>query len=294
MRHVPLLLLLGAISVSFAQADQNRSANEPPRNPYLADSPWPMSHRGPFNQASSPFAGPTEATQAAPEFLEGDPVPITLAISGKYADGRQAIWSATTKSIFKVDASNKSLHYAAKIPRKQTRENAISGAYSVIDRDGVYYVPRGTQIEAFCDEVKGVLNSGIKQCRTFRIPAEQLSGEDDMILGINMTFDGRLAFVTRRGLVGVVTRDFSEYQHVKLDEADVEVSNSIAIDDDNGIYVVTNHATHRVQWNAQSKKLKSLWAVPYQTITKKLPGRLGVGSGTTPSLIGFGEQDKFV
>ncbi len=288
------LILLGMILVASSNAEELDSPTEPPRNSYLADSPWPMSHRGPFNQASSPLAGPTDATQAAPEFLEGDPVPITLAISGAYPDGRHAIWSATTKSIFKVDAQKPSLTYAAKVPRQQTREDAISGAYSVIDCDGVYYVPRGKQIEAYCDEEQGVLDSGIKLCRTFRIPNDQQNGDDDLIVGINMTFDGQLAIVTRRGLVGVVSRDFKEFKFIQLDERDVEVSNSIAVDDDNGIYVVTNHATHRIQWHSDQKKLESLWAVAYETSNVKFPGRLGSGSGTTPSLAGFGDQDKFV
>ena len=294
MRHIAALLLVGATLFSFVQAEDHVAQNEPPRNSFLADSPWPMSHRGPFNQASSPLAGPTKVTQAAPEFLKGDPVPITLAISGRYPDGRHAIWSATTKSIFKVDASDKSLGYAAKIPRQQTRQDAISGAYSVIDKDGVYYVPRGKQIEAFCDEKEGVLNSGIKQCRTFEVPEELLRGNDDLIVGLSMTFDGHLAFVTRRGLVGTVSRDFREYKTVKIDESEIEVSNSIAVDDENGIYVVTNHATHRIQWHSDSRQLEPLWSVRYQTTSKKFPGRLGSGSGTTPSLIGFGDQDKFV
>ena len=50
---------------------------------------------------------------------------------------------------------------------------------------------------------------------------------------------------------------------------------------------------HRVQWNGQ--KLSVLWSSPYETGGDILvPGRLGKGSGSTPSLMGVGEEDQFV
>ncbi len=34
--------------------------DEPPVNPFVVDSPWPMSHANPYCQASSLYPGPTE------------------------------------------------------------------------------------------------------------------------------------------------------------------------------------------------------------------------------------------
>ena len=55
---------------------------------------------------------------------------------------------------------------------------------------------------------------------------------------------------------------------------------------------------YRVQWTGMELTLdeaKGAWVAAYESGPDvRPPGRLGVGSGTTPSLMGFGEQDKFV
>jgi hypothetical protein len=77
-----------------------------------------------------------------------------------------------------------------------------------------------------------------------------------------------------------------------------EVSNSIATDEDGGIYVVTEHTMRRVQWTGTSLSLDEAdgaWSVPYDGgPAVPAPGRLGPGSGTTPTLIGTGSGDKLV
>ena len=275
--------------------DSATSATEPPRNVYLADSPWPMSHRNPYNQASSPYAGPIQSSQAEPEMLPGEPVPITLALSSAYPDGRRAIWATTLRDVFKVDASAGKLEYIDRMERNQSLSEAISGAYSVLDLDGNYFVPKGFAIECYRDSVRGELSSPITKSGNFTIPA-QWQGEKDAIVGINLTYDGWLAFVTRRGVVGCLSRDLKQAKYVRLpgsDEEPVEISNSIAVDESGGIFVTTDHSVYRVQWNVDSG-LHIAWSVPYQTSGVRVPGRLGKGSGTTPTLMGFENQDKFV
>ncbi len=275
---------------------------EPPVNSYLADSAWPMSHRNPYNQASSPYAGPTTSTNLSSELLPGDPVPITLAISGRYPGGGRAIWGATLKNVFKVTSSDGKLKYLAKTERLQSQDEAISGAYSLIDRDGTFFVPRGPTIEAFRDAVPGKLASEIVKAREFVIPADILPHDDDAIVGLNMTFDGFLVFVTRCGLVGAVSRDFAEFAWLALTlppdtgrDVALEISNSIAVDETGGVYVVTNRTMNRVQFSRDEQPSLSLeWSAAYQTTDEQSPGRLGTGSGTTPTLMGFGDQDQFV
>ena len=270
--------------------------HEPPDNPFLADSAWPMSHRHPYNQGSSPFPGPTDSDQAAPEFLEGTPVPITLAISSRYLNGDRVTWGATTKEVFKLDANGRRMQYLADAPREQCRLAAISGAYSLVDRDGYYFVPRGFAIEAYTDAVPGDPHSAIVMARRFEIPDDLRQADDDWIVGLNLTFDGRLAFVTKRGLVGCLTRDLDDFEHLRLGDAATEVSNSLAVDEEGGLFIVTERETCRVQWSpdAASSRLELSWSCPYRTTGELPAGRLGTGSGTTPSLVGYGDQDRFV
>jgi len=275
------------------QPYRSRYQNEPPVNPFLADSPWPMSHRNPYNQASSPHPGPTTNTEAYPQFLSGEAVPITLAFSNPYADGRRVMWGNTLQHVFKVGGED--LKYRAKMPRRQKRDDAISGAYAILDKDGRYFVPRGVHIEAYVDAIPHQADSPIRQALVFELPESLQVDHDDMIVGINMTYDGRIVFVTRRGLIGSLSRDLDDFTYLRIGDSSTEISNSIAVDETGGIFVVTSEDMNRVQWQSESRQRLSLeWSTPYLGDRTRRPGRLGVGSGTTPTLVGVGDQDRFV
>ena len=269
---------------------------ELPRNPFLADSTWPITHGHPYNQASSPLPGPTGPAQSQPQLLPGEPVPITLAISSPYADGQRAVWGTTLSYVFKLDANQGQWRYIDKFPRQQSQKDAISGAYSLVDRDGRYYVPRGQSVEVFQDAIEGQLDTKIEKRNQFQLPGE-VANADEMIIGLNMTFDGYLVFVTDAGLVGVVARELDDFESLRLGTTDqpVHVSNSIAVDEDGRIIVVTDQEVVAVRWDAQaSSRLSIDWRVCYPTDDVRMNGRLGKGSGTTPSLMGTAGEDKLV
>ena len=269
--------------------------SEPPTNPFLADSPWPMTHRNPYNQASSPYPGPTSASEAQPEFLDGEPVPITLAVSPRYPNGERAIWGTTPREVFKLVDRKGSMQYVDVWPRLLPRKTAISGAYSLLDRDGRYYVPRGVCIDAFCDKDASESLSSIHIASTFEVPAQLQHGDDDAIIGINMTYDGRIVFVTRHGLVGSLSRHWTTWSRCDWVNGEEEISNSVAVDERGGIFVVTERTINRVQWSGEaSQRLRLTWRSSYRTSESRGTGRLGKGSGTTPTLVGVGQQDRFV
>ena len=112
---------------------------------------------------------------------------------------------------------------------------------------------------------------------------------------MNLTYDGYIAFATNRGLVGVVNRTFSEFHFYKFNEE--EISNSIACDEDNGIYVVTSKMMYRVQWTGNKLSIQETdggWSAGYETGSSAGGIRLGEGSGSTPTLMGFNNDDKYV
>jgi len=274
--------------------------HEPPVNFFLADSPWPMSHRNPYCQASSPYPGPAEPVPAVvPDFIFGSPVLITVAFSSPYPDGSRVIWGSTTLDVFKANPCQGACYY-----QRIEKENidfsnlagAISGAYTLVDNEGTFFVPRLTRINAYGDVTAGDALSSIEKKGFFEIPPEHLHGEDDDIVGLNMTYDGMLAFATRRGTCGVVSRTFDEAHYLYLGEED-EISNSIACDENGGIYVVTSRQMIRVQWTGSSlttDEAEGGWTAEYEAGEGVGGIRLGPGSGATPSLMGVGDEDRFV
>lgn len=275
-------------------------SDEPPVNSFVADSPWPMSHRNPYCQASSPYPGPEDtAFGATSSFTAGMPGLITLAVSKSYPDGKRVIWGSSSTEVFKADTS---LNYIKKIKKESlslssvlSTDEILSGAYTLVDRDNIFYMPRFTKLFAFGDAIAGKRGSDIVVKRTFEIPAGLLVNPAEKIVGLSMTWDGMLVFATSHGLIGAVSRNFNNAYYYRFGPDEV-ISNSIACDEEGGIYVVTNENMYRVQWTGSGLTTDPAaggWTAGYET--GDAGGmRLGAGSGSTPTLMGCGNQDKFV
>ncbi len=288
-KHVNKLAMAIAITATSFTAVAD---NEPPVNPYLADSPWPMSHRNSYNQASSPLRGIEPTDSVAVSWKAAWPS-ITLAYSAPYEETNESVvWGSTFKSIYKMDLSEKWINKLDTQSFEDSPADGISGSYTLVDVDGKLFSPRDLTISRFGDSAQGETESNINTEDTFTIPAEYVSQEGEHIIGMNMTFDGHIAVATSAGLLVVVSRDFSAYKALSMGP-DQELSNSIAVDEEGGIYVLTNKQIHRVQWDGN--ELELLWSTSYESGPETpLPGRLGTGSGSTPTLMGKQGEDKFV
>ncbi|MDF1629644.1 MAG: hypothetical protein P1U78_07600 [Alcanivoracaceae bacterium] len=314
-----------AILMALASPALAVDGHEPPVNPFLADSPWPISHRTPYAQASSPLDGPISASQvASPDYVSTGITNITLATSspyprpyrlsrflerimGSYLDrqwGKPRVsWGSAFGVVYKL-RDNRMVDSISK-PSGASLDNlsnATSGAYTLIDKDNTFFTVDGITVLAYQDKERGNIDSGIKLRSSFTLPASSLRGDakTDPIVGMNILWDGRLALATKRGTVAVLNRDFSQFWSVKLGQADAgeEVSNSIAADEKGGIYVVTERAMYRVQWtgyNLSMNEYDGAWRADYEAGEGQSAGRLGKGSGSTPSLMGNPDDaDRFV
>ncbi|MFM8268597.1 MAG: hypothetical protein ACKN9V_00260 [Pseudomonadota bacterium] len=281
-----LILTLTALAHDF---------NEPPRNPFLADSPWPMTHRNPYCQASSPLPGPNPSeikrglfqAKMAPE----EAVAITLNFSPKNENGNFSVWGSSRTSLYKLNGNEGKWRSATSVRKSGKGTQAISGAYTLLDKEGRIFIPRDSSVLVYQEEEPGEPKSRIRKLKEFRIPNNQLIDSSEVIVGMNLTYDGYLAMVTDRSLVIVMNRDTGEMVFHRLSR-DEEVSNSLALDEDGGLYVVTHKRMVRLTWNGHT--LLKAWESSYPSTDVLMPGRLGRGSGTTPTVMGTGEQDKLV
>ncbi len=306
---VGVCIFAGCFAASAA-AQIVDDGNEPPLNPYLADSPWPMSHRNSYCQASSNYPGPeNNGEKMHIDYLPGHIGLITMAVSGLYPDGSRVLWGSNLKKIVKTDENGNVLAVLAELDKKEVlnvsdfgksqaslSEKGKTGAYTLVDRNGIFYGAYFNRIYSFGDAVPGEAGSAIEIKSEYIIPPEKLHGENDFIIGLTLLYDGMLAFATSRGTVGVVSRSFDNEHYLNLGE-DEETSNSIAACEKNGIYVVTNNFMYRVQWTGAKLSIDENvggWRSGYETGDNATGLRLGNGSGATPSLMGTEGQDKFV
>lgn len=305
--HVILAAVLLTLLIGCKKDKQASSGNfvvnpDPPKNTFLADSPWPITHYNSYAQASSMYPGPRGVSeQTRKSFRSGATGLITMAVSGLYPDDKRAIWCGSTTEVVKCMDEPTGFRIIASIPKEGVNpgdvfstENATSGAYTFVDKDNIFFSPRGVKIYAYGDQEPGNIESPITLLRTFTIPAS-IAASDDRIVGMNLTYDGLVAFATAGGVVGVVDRNFSFSSFINLNNE--EISNSISCDEEGGIYVVTAKKMYRVQWTGAELSIdesKGGWSAAYETGSGSGGIRLGAGSGSTPTLMGYGTQDKLV
>ncbi len=309
MQKINFLFLISIFSIFLSckkdkiDTGSNILEDEPPFHSYLADSPWPISHRNTYAQASSPLPGPTyNANMMVKDYKPLLPGLITLAISGKYADGKHVIWGNTISTVFKAEDDGNGFNILATFQKPGVGlgdlfsiESAVSGAYTFVDKDNVFYIPKGYTLNCYTDAISNNRNSSITLKNTFEIPAA-LRKPNEAIVGLTLTYDGKVVFATNNGLVGLMERDFTNLITYQFPNGE-EVSNSIACDENGGIYVVTSKKMYRIQWTGAeltTDETKNGWIADYEFGNSATGIRLGDGSGSTPTLMGTGNQDKFV
>jgi hypothetical protein len=335
----PLVIALVAVGVvttragASPRATASASTDAPPHNPFLADSTVPIGHVDAAQTTGTSVAGPTGPTRTLSAdqltYQHLGPGHFGIAISPKYDDGKRVIWSNGGDRISKLDAGTlkplaelplpgKTLQTAAQadadIATLDAQHGAelattalsmsakylqgLAGVYYALDSDNTLYVGGADSVIAYGDD--GQRGSPITVKREWSRPAN-VTGS---FVGVNMTFDGRLALVTDEGWIVVVTRDFQHYDAIQIPGAEGAaahnaavraagsrpgaadfVRNSLAVDTDGGIYVASFDHLDKVMWTGKrlsNDAADGAWSVPYLDGT-------GNGTGATPALMGFGK-----
>lgn len=316
---IALALLSPPVADAGGGCRQPGGHNEPPCNPALPDSPWGVSHRNSYAQASSPYPGLVSA-RVRSQHIDLPGIPIQIQFSDRYGDDGIAAWGSLVdaqdrRAVFKVDARTGRL-IDLYVPAEREAQppassgGGITGSYNILDRDGHFIVPRQREIEVYADSRRGRRSSPIRLVKRFRLPDRAFCRPDDRVAGATMTYHGYVAFATEQGVAGTIPRRPGRMTNANVrtisfngarcrnaavpTERLEEVSNSIAADEDGGIYVVTSKRMRRIDHDARRNRLTSTWSARYDPGSGQSAIRLGLGSGSTPTVMGVGRQDRFV
>jgi hypothetical protein len=276
-----------------------------------------------------------EIPQQAEDFILNPNTGVFL-FSGPYPDGGRVLWIQGPTRLSKVDISGARMRIIDSIETKEPlwprdmnmnaigkmsnpvfskllstvqtdadierREGeapyGIDGVYIVLDHEGTLFQSIGQEIIAYGDAIPGDRFSKIAIKRRFRLPAQMITRSWDRIIGMGMTYDGKIAFVTNYATVGVVNRAFRESNFLQLGTAKEPeyVFNSLATDEDGGIYIVTHKNVHRVQWTGEglsADERNGGWTAAYETGWSD-SGKWAEGTGATPTLMGSADEDKLL
>ncbi len=107
---------------------------------------------------------------------------------------------------------------------------------------------------------------------------------NDKLISALPDWSGRLWFVSVRGVVGTVSPDGKTIRSLRTGEPN---GNSFAVDDDGGVYIVSDKALYRYD-AAPDGSPKVTWRQTYDNDGTTKPGQTQAGSGTTPTVMDDG------
>lgn len=317
----------------------------PPKNPWIADSPYAISHHNAAQTDATAVAGPTRGGVLSVEQVKVVPLTWCSAPTFKRVGDDTVVIASNPLGLVKVRATGEDFQLVSNVPypgREAVHEDVTddtlfdmmariddkrrakqdwrllfnswllyyrfninmrtmpSGAYALIDRDGYHYTfyDRYHLVKSFDgNDVNAPLVPVRHASIVDQLPAN-VGQHIEKTIGLNMTWDGHLV-VAADGIVLVVDRDLVVVDYALFPGEIVE--NSIAVDEHGGIYVVTSTTMHKVVWTGEKlsrAEADGAWTSAYDVMPEGEALALGAasnGSGTTPSLLGFGDdEDKLV
>lgn len=261
-------------------------------NPHLADSPWPTYHQSNYAQASTPLAGPRPGRGADVQFTEtelpGDGYSQATSpwsnLSPEYPDGSRVVWGTTLDHVFKTVVDGDTFETVATHPLPVTTPiwDNFSHWNNLVLADNTIIVGDRTSRTFFRygDADPTDARSPIVVRDEWTLPASV----PGLLGAFNVSYDGRLIFLTDAGIVASVRPDFTDLVTFRFPTGSEEFAlhNGFPIDEDGSMYHVTDSQMLRLDWTGSDFEL--VWSVPYDS---KGGGWNGAkGSGTTPTLVG--------
>lgn len=185
-----------------------------------------------------------------------------------------------------------------------------AGVYALVSSEDYVYANAGNVVSAVGLIDKNDPSKGLEIKHQFDVsslvPAAEVAPGVKRInmVGMNMTYDGHIVIGAVNG-IAVIDRQlkgpgkFYAFQDSEL------CTNSMAVDENNGIYVVTGSKTpggdgmmRKLVWTGSEisdKEKDGAWISPYPGGDWPPAIKAGTGAGSTPTLMGFGdEEDKLV
>ena len=287
------------------------TAQDFPKAPALANSNWPIAHGSTWNSDYSGLEGTSTDVADVDLITAGGDSRKTVADLLASADAITLVqsnvtgisWGSSVSSVFQIKSS---LENGVEIINTLYRNLNFEyhGAYSLLSYDGTYYAATKSGIQAYNNKVPFDFSTEIVLLSEFVVNGLE---DNDHIVGLTITHDAVedafMIFATSKGKVGGVSLDFSISTDLvsipgvdEVSEPDHFVSNSIALDGVNGgIYVVTSLSINRLQWDVSTKSIKLDWSTKYSDGKDDwFWGRLGPGSGTSPTIVGVNQVPKYV
>ncbi len=191
---------------------------------------------------------------------------------------------------------------AVEILGKYPQMSMSNGNYVICDNENYAYTNARTVICRYKLKEAGNPKAGIILDK--QVDMAPYMDNPQTLVGMVMTYDGDLVVASGNG-IAIIDRTMSMPPVVKLIPDDQVITNSAAVDEHNGIYIASNSRTpggkgimHKFVWKngkLSEDEADGAWTASYDGGPEAPAIKMGYGTGSTPTLMGFGDdEDKLV
>jgi hypothetical protein len=255
----------------------------PPRNPFMAPNPRNNIHDDPYMTDTYRISGPLgDGAEPSAYFPPGHECgSITFDSAGRIVT---VCVGLDRPVLVLMDPHTLQVLAALPLPQRNVSPGGnpftdfSGGGYFYLDQHDRAVVPTNNRHILVVSITSG---PGFQVSADYDLSARVPAGEG--IVSVLPDWHGLLWFVTRQGMVGTIDRGSGQVKTMRL--SGEGISNSFAVDETGGVYIVSDKALYRFDANANGGP-KVSWRVVYPNSGIHKPGQSDAGSGTTPTLMG--------
>lgn len=306
MKRVFIILTI-ALSVTDVFGQTSFCPNDPPLNPWLADSPYPIYHRNSYAQASSCIEGiqPNDSISIKMRRdITGGTSPW-IYLSDEYPNGERTILYSNSTHVFKFIDNGTDL-VAIDSLRLDFNTLQSNGYNHLLTKNKIWfsYEPTYNPVNNKFSELFKFSDADTTNPYSPIVALDTLNFGDYGINRVNMynlNYNGEIVWYSEEDVVnniayaGVIDQNFNMLDTLVFNRLPNERinHNSISVDENNTFYIVTSHRLIAFDWDGTDLTIG--WEALYDFVNDGPTGNFAYGSGTTPTLMGWGTgNDKLV
>ena len=252
----------------------------PPRNPFMAPNPRNNIHDDPYMSDTYRLPGPLGDGSTSSALFTRECGSITFDSQGRIV----TVCVGLDRPVLAL-LDPHSLQTLAAMPLPPRNASTGSNPFTDFSGGGYFYLDQHDRAVLPTND-RHILVVSVTSGPDFQVDADyDLSStipQGEGIVSVLPDWHGLLWFVTRRGMVGTVNAGSGAVRTTRL--SGEGISNSFAVDENGGVYVVSDRALYR--FDAGSGGPRVSWRVVYPNSGIHKPGQSDAGSGTTPTLMG--------
>jgi hypothetical protein len=256
---------------------------DPPRHPFMAPNGRSEVHVDAYQTDVHQGLGPLgNGTSRTDTFLEGDCGSVTFDSQGRIVT---VCVGVEGPKLVLMDARSLDTLAIMPLPPRQPGTGGSAGIFNDFAGGGYFYlddqdravIPTTTRHVYVVAETPA---PGFTLQKDYDLSGAMASSGDKIISALP-DWSGRIWFASIQGVLGTID-PASGVHAIALGEP---ISNSFAVDDTGGVFVVTTKALYRLDAGPAGTPVVT-WREAYQNSGIAKPGQSDAGSGTTPTLMG--------